>query len=90
MTALSDAVQLGRREALEALRDKLAADIEVAPIGVSAQLAAQLRATLAELDTLDAPVEVTLEDELAARRQDRLAGADAPGGARRVNKPTAG
>lgn len=83
---LTDAVQLGRRQALEALRDKLAADIEVAPIGVSAQLAAQLRATLAELDTLDAPAEVTLEDELAARRQDRRAGADAPRGPRRITE----
>jgi hypothetical protein len=87
---LTDAVQLGRRQALEALRDKLAADIEVAPVGVSAQLAAQLRATLAELDTLDAPAEVTLEDELAARRQDRQPGADAPRRPRRITeRPTA-
>lgn len=62
-----------RRQALERLRDTLAADLDVAEPNVRAQLAAQYRATLAELAAI-APVEVSKRDELAKKRAARAEG----------------
>ena len=59
------------RRALEALRDRLAADLDVAPPTVSAQLAAQLRATLAEIAGLPVVVSGSVVDDLIARRKAR-------------------
>ncbi len=59
------------RRALEALRDRLAADLDVAPPTVSAQLAAQLRATLAELAGLPVVISGSVVDDLIARRKAR-------------------
>lgn len=64
-----------QRVALEALRDRLARDLDVAPPQVSAQLAAQLRATLAELAALPAPETKSVVDDIAARRAARRAAA---------------
>lgn len=59
-----------RRKLLEALRDKLAVELEAAGSGVVAQIASQLRATVEELEGL--PVTVGSEiDEIAARRKSR-------------------
>lgn len=64
-----------QRVALEALRDRLARDLDVAPPQVSAQLAAQLRATLADLAALPAPETKSVVDDIAARRAARRAAA---------------
>lgn len=64
-----------RRAALEALRDKLARDLDEAPASVSAQLAAQFRATVAELAELPVPGERSVVDDLERRRADRRAAA---------------
>jgi hypothetical protein len=66
-----------RREALKALLDLLADDLEKARqngSGTVAQLAAQYRATLADIAALDAaspPAEVSALDEITARRTAR-------------------
>lgn len=60
-----------RRMTLEALRDRLAADFEEAATGVVAQIAAQLRATLLELDELPRPAEVSVVENIATRRASR-------------------
>lgn len=60
---------------LEAMRDKLAADMDAAPPTVTAQLAARLQAVLAELAEIAAPKKVSSLDELDARRAARLAAA---------------
>jgi hypothetical protein len=63
-----------RRASLEALRDGLAATFVEASPGVRAQVASQLRATLAELAGLDPVVKkVSKADDLAARRKARRA-----------------
>lgn len=64
-----------RRRALEALRDRLAADLDVAPATVSAQLAAQLRACLADIASLPVEVSGSVVDDLIARRKARRADA---------------
>jgi hypothetical protein len=56
-----------RRKLLEALRDKLAVELEVAGSGVVAQIASQLRATVEELDGLPV-MQGSKVDEIAARR----------------------
>lgn len=74
-----------QRQALEALRDRLARDLDVAPPQVSAQLAAQLRATLSELAALPAQETKSVVDVIAARREARraaaLGGGSSAGGA---------
>lgn len=67
--AMLDAAKSGdRRQALEALRDELAATLEQADVAVKAQLAGQLRATLKELDELPkVSVESPLEKAKAKR-----------------------
>lgn len=70
-----EAAQTGnRRAALEQLRDTLAAQLDSTDTATHAQLAAQYRATLAELDELGAGTEETPADD-AAGRVLRLAGA---------------
>jgi hypothetical protein len=60
---------------LEAMRDKLAADMDVAPPTVTAQLAARLQAVLAELAEIAAPRKASSLDELDDRRKARLSAA---------------
>lgn len=71
-----------RRKLLEALRDKLAVELEAAGSGVVAQIASQLRATVEELEGL--PVERgSVVDEIATRRaKGRGAKAESLDGAR--------
>jgi hypothetical protein len=75
--SFKDRVRVGRREALEALRDELAAKFEEASTGVSAQIASQLRQVLKDLAELPDGKRVTKADELAARRRARISSADA-------------
>lgn len=60
-----------RRATLEAMRDKLARDMDDAPAAVVAQIAGRLSAILAELDGIG-PMEVSTLDELESRRKDRI------------------
>jgi hypothetical protein len=69
----TEAVKAGHREALEAMRDKLAADMELAEPAVVAQIAGRLQAVLKELADLEVPTEVSPSDELAARLARRRA-----------------
>lgn len=80
--SVSEAAASGsRRQLLEALRDKLATELEVAGSGVVAQIASQLRATVEELEGL--PVEVgSVIDEIANRRKNRSAKAEPLDGTR--------
>lgn len=71
--SLVERVGLGRREGLEALRDKLAADLEVAEPSVSAQIAGQLRQVLRELDEVPAAGGKSARERFA----DRVAAANA-------------
>jgi len=84
---IADVAQGGdRRKTLEAIRDKLAADMDVAPPAVSAQLAGQLVKVLAELAELGNPQKVSALDELANRRKDRLAAAGIPDAPKRQTR----
>jgi len=56
-----------RRKALEVLRDTLAEQLDVTEAQIHAQLAAQYRATLAELDAMPAVKEKTARERLAER-----------------------
>ncbi|WP_327073452.1 hypothetical protein OG196_16305 [Kitasatospora purpeofusca] len=67
-----------RRAALEAVRDKLARELAESEGPVVAQLSKELRATLAELESLPGGREVSAVDDLSARRAARRA--DAQGG----------
>lgn len=77
MSTAEAALTGDRRKTLEAMRDKLARDFDEAPPAVVAQIAGRLAAILAELDGLGTGKASTL-DELASRRSDRLAEAQAP------------
>lgn len=76
-----EAAQSGdQRKALEALRDTLAGLLDTTEAQVHAQLAAQYRATLADLAALEKPsTEKGTVDELKERRDrsDRRATSDA-------------
>lgn len=72
------AVRGDRRAALEAIRDKLAAELEDAEGRDAATVAKELRATLAELEALPGGKEVSAVDDLSDRRAKRRA--DAAGG----------
>ena len=61
------------RRALVAMRDRLAADMDVAPPTVVAQIAGRLQAVLAELDGLVDEKVVNFVDDLAAQRRARIA-----------------
>ena len=70
--AIADVAATGdRRKTLEAMRDKLALDMDAAPPAVVAQIAGRLSAVMEELDSLGSE-KVSMLDELANRRQDRL------------------
>ena len=60
-----------QRAALEAMRDKLAADMELADPAVVAQIAGQLRATLKDLAALPPAAGGSKTDEVRARREAR-------------------
>lgn len=56
-----------RRQALEVLRDTLARELDKTGTATHAQLAAQYRATLAELEALSEPEEGSAADDAAVR-----------------------
>ncbi|MFB7473992.1 hypothetical protein [Kitasatospora sp. NPDC056184] len=68
-----------RRAALEAVRDKLAAELAESSGPVVAQLSKELRATIAELESLPGGREVSPVDDLSARRAARRADAQGRG-----------
>lgn len=73
---IQDAAASGdRRATLEAMRDKLAADMDAAPAAVVAQIAGRLSALLAEIAELPDSMNRSALDELEARRKERLSGA---------------
>lgn len=81
MSVSAAAASGSRRKLLEALRDKLAVELETAGSGVVAQIASQLRATVEELEGL--PLERgSVIDEIATRRKGRSAKAESLDGAR--------
>ncbi len=73
--ALPEKVTGSRRDALEAIRDRLAAELEDAEGREVAALARELRATLLELEGLPSKREESPVDDLAARRANRRAAA---------------
>ena len=79
LTNLAAAQSGSTRVALETLRNTLAEQLDAATSNVHAQLAAQYRATLADIAALDVPAEKKgAVDELKARReQGRRATSDA-------------
>lgn len=79
MSDLIGAVESGdRRTALEAIRDRLAVELDGAEGRDAAGIAKELRATIAELESLPGGKAVSAVDELSARRAERRA--DAAGG----------
>lgn len=73
-----------RRKTLEAIRDDLAAKLDRAEPAVVAQIAGQLRQTLADLAALPAESKGSKTDEVKERREARRrAGAKAAPAARR-------
>jgi hypothetical protein len=74
MATIAEAAATGdRRATLEAMRAKLAQDMDDAPPAVVAQIAGRLSAILVELAELPNGEKVSTLDELVARRTDRLA-----------------
>lgn len=73
-TIQSAALTGDRRLTLEAMRDKLARDMDDAPPSVVAQIAGRLSAILEELDDIGA-AKGSVSDDLAKRRADRVAAA---------------
>lgn len=72
----SEVVQIGdRRRSLEAIRDKLAAELDEACGRDAATIAKELRETIRELDSLPGGKEASPVDELGARRKARYADA---------------
>lgn len=71
------------RRALEAMRLKLATEMDAAPAAVVAQVAARLQAVLVRLSELPDREAVSKSDDLAARRKARRAAAGMDGGAAR-------
>ncbi len=65
-----------RRKALEVLRDTLAEQLDTTEVQIHAQLAAQYRATLAELANLDEGTQESATDDAANRVALRLAYTD--------------
>ena len=78
MTDIVAAVQSSRRQGLEAIRDKLAADLDECDPSRSAPLAKQLVEVLREIEGLAAPKE-SVHDDLASRRAERRAAAASQG-----------
>ena len=72
------------RRTLEAIRDDLAAKLDVAEPAVAAQIAGQLRQTIADLARLPPESKGSMTDEVKKRREARRrAGAKAAPAARR-------
>jgi hypothetical protein len=77
MSAFAQKVKSGDlRTSLEAMRDKLADDMEKADFNVVAQIAARLQAVLTQLDNLPS-AERSDADELSERRKARGSAANA-------------
>jgi succinate dehydrogenase/fumarate reductase flavoprotein subunit len=81
--SILDAVREGRIAGLEAMRDKLATDMDDANPQVVAQIAARLQAVMSELAELQEPEGVSAFDDLARRRKDRIAATDDAASTRR-------
>lgn len=64
-----------RRRSLEAIRDRLAAELQDAEGRDVAPISKELRAVIDQLDRIPGGKEVSKRDELAARRARRLADA---------------
>jgi Na+(H+)/acetate symporter ActP len=86
MTIAAAASTGDRRAALEAMRDKLARDMDDAPPAVVAQIAGRLAAILAEIDGLAVTGERDLADELKQRRLNRIAATKSAASAERSSK----
>lgn len=72
MADLSQVVSAGdRRKALEAIRDRLAAELEVAGGREVASVAKELRETIRELDSMPLPEGDSGVDQLAKKRAAR-------------------
>lgn len=72
MAELNEVVAAGdRRSALEAIRDRLAAELMVAGGREVASVAKELRETIRELDSLPLPEGVSGVDQLAKKRATR-------------------
>lgn len=87
---VAEAVKLGRREGLVAMRDKLARDMDEASPAVVAQIAGRLQVVLVELEVLAQAREETLDDVLAKRRKAREQAANPSPRPRRARKPSSG
>lgn len=85
MTIL-DAARRSQLEGLEAMRDKLAADMDAAEPSYSAQLAARLQAVLSEIEAIRKaqPSKGSRIDELERKRAER-SGDGAPVAQRRAS-----
>jgi hypothetical protein len=84
--SLTEAVKVGHREGLEAMRDSLASAMELAEPAVVAQIAGRLQAVLDRLAEIAPVEEESLDDVLAARRAARESGAIATPPARRPGR----
>lgn len=74
--SILEGARSGHREGLEAMRDKLAADMDAAEPSVVAQIAGRLQAVLKELAEMGGESKGSTIDEIAKRRQNRLAKTD--------------
>ena len=84
--SIKEAAAMGHRDGLVAMRDKLAEAMDLAEPSVVAQVAARLQSVLKELADMDEAVpKGSTVDEIASRREDRLAktGASTASGRRR-------
>ena len=84
--SILEAARRSHIDALEAMRDKLAADMDSAEPNVVAQIAARLQAVLTELESVRKaqPSKGSRIDELQRKRADR-AGAGVPTSQRRAS-----
>lgn len=71
--SLREQVAAGRRQALEAIRDRLAAELVEAEGRDVAPIARELRATLTDIEDLPSKREESPVDDLAEQRQKRRA-----------------
>jgi predicted transcriptional regulator len=69
--SLSEDVATDQRTALEAIRDRLAIELEEAGGRDVASIARELRLTLAEIENLPSKREESKVDDLTARREQR-------------------
>ena len=76
---VAEAAKRSHLDGLRAMRDKLAADMDLAEPAVVAQIAGRLQAVMDRIAELEAapPPEVSRVDELAGRRAGRSATPDA-------------